>query len=364
MSSTRTTTTTLPRSQKAVVQMKIRTLDFRKVTRAQLHEIEQLVARRLSALIPTNGWGESAMHLSLVHAKPLNGDCAMSSRLGTLAGGHECGRNHFTTAFLSNEVQAVIMKDTANVSHIEDAVLKDRHLDPKECSVHLWLCSSSGSWCTFASHPEGSGQAESPDSAGTLICATTSWRPSGLLPSEDELATWRNAVREALAGVSLCVAVFVGLHIFGVIPRKVLLCLGLTFAVVLGLAFYALSTELDLSSMGPYVLYGLLALFGTAFIVSIVVSLGLSTVQAARQLLPSGFRLKLPSLAFRSRPESPGDTRVPRLPTVSGGNAPAPASSQGSPPAHGDFSAARSNSGRRLGRGFPPGYEPLRIEYG
>lgn len=290
----------------------------------------------------------------------------MSSRLGILAGGHECGRNYFTTAFLSNEVQAVIMKDMANVSHIEDAVLKDRHLDPKECSVHAWLCNSSGGWCTFASRPEGSGQEEGPDSAGTLICATTSWRPSGLLPSEDELAAakWRNLMKTALAGVFLYVAVFIGLYIFRVIPCKVLLCLGLTFAVVLGLAFYALATELDLSIVWPYLLYGLLVLCGTAFIVSIVASLGLSIYhQASRQMLPSGFRFKLPSLPPRSRPESLGDTRVPRLPTVGGGIALSPAS-QGSPPPHSDFSSARSNSGRRLGRGFPPGYEPLRIEYG
>mmetsp|Transcript_107336 Transcript_107336/g.334546 ORF Transcript_107336/g.334546 Transcript_107336/m.334546 type:complete len:268 (-) Transcript_107336:68-871(-) len=90
-----------------------------------------------------------------------------------------------------------------------------------------------------------------------------------------------------LALLTVAEGVLVGFACLQYKLGSVVLCAGLTAAVVLGLSLYALRTKNDVTSFGPYLLCGLMVLCGTGFLMTIVASLGLnhSPMFSAMQVL-------------------------------------------------------------------------------
>lgn len=93
-----------------------------------------------------------------------------------------------------------------------------------------------------------------------------------------------------LALLTVAESVMVGFACLQYTVSSVLLCLGLTAVVVLGLTIYALQTKNDLTTGGPYLFCCLLVLCGTGFILMVVSSLGLTHNPAfgAIQILYAG----------------------------------------------------------------------------
>merc|ERR1712060_128592 len=57
---------------------------------------------------------------------------------------------------------------------------------------------------------------------------------------------------------------------------SVIICFGLTSAVVVALTFYAFTTKTDMTSMAPYFFCGMLALCGTGMILTLIASFGMT----------------------------------------------------------------------------------------
>eukprot|EP00927_Polykrikos_kofoidii_P026860 TRINITY_DN23846_c0_g1_i1.p1 TRINITY_DN23846_c0_g1~~TRINITY_DN23846_c0_g1_i1.p1 ORF type:complete len:267 (-),score=32.80 TRINITY_DN23846_c0_g1_i1:69-869(-) len=70
-------------------------------------------------------------------------------------------------------------------------------------------------------------------------------------------------------------SVLVGIACLHYTAGSVLFCIGLTALVVFGLTFYAMQTESDFTSAGPYLFSALLVLCGASFLLWAVGSLGL-----------------------------------------------------------------------------------------
>lgn len=79
-----------------------------------------------------------------------------------------------------------------------------------------------------------------------------------------------------LALLTAAESVLVGFACLQYTAGSVILCLGLTAAVVLGLTLYALQTKSDFTTSGPYLVCCLLVMCGTGFILMMAAPLGLA----------------------------------------------------------------------------------------
>mmetsp|Transcript_112903 Transcript_112903/g.319405 ORF Transcript_112903/g.319405 Transcript_112903/m.319405 type:complete len:269 (-) Transcript_112903:136-942(-) len=79
-----------------------------------------------------------------------------------------------------------------------------------------------------------------------------------------------------LALLTVAESILVGFACLQYTLGSVLMCVGITAFVVLGLSIYATRTKTDLTSFGPYLMCGLLVLCGTGFMLMLAASLGLT----------------------------------------------------------------------------------------
>lgn len=77
-----------------------------------------------------------------------------------------------------------------------------------------------------------------------------------------------------LALFTVAESVLVGFACLQYTVGSVLLCMGLTALVVLGLTIYAVQTKTDMTSFGPYLLCGMLVMTGTGLMLMLMASMG------------------------------------------------------------------------------------------